>query len=284
MSDITIGAHKSAAGGYAKACDRVADIGGDCLQLFSSSPRTWAGADLSETEADDFKQAKDEHNLDPVVFHAPYLVNLADQNSTGAKSVQAMTDELNTAARCGIIGSVVHVGSYKTDDEKPEDENHYEHLIENIQNVLKQSDKKANLYIENMGTRKIGKDIEQIARIIDDCGRPDRLRVCLDTCHLHAAGIDLSTNESYQDFFNEFDDVIGLDRLGVIHVNDSKDPHGSLRDRHENIGEGSIPKSVFTNVLTKKPTKDLPLIIETPGFDENGPDQKNIKQLRSLLH
>ncbi|PSO46666.1 MAG: endonuclease, partial [Parcubacteria group bacterium SW_4_46_8] len=259
-------------------------IGGDCLQLFSSSPRTWAGADLRETEVDDFKQAKEKHDLDPVVFHAPYLINLADRGSTGEKSVTAMVNELDTAARCGIIGSVVHVGSYKTDDEKPEDKAHFKHLIENIQAVLDKSANGANLYIENMGTRKIGKDIEQIARIIDDCGRPDRLKVCLDTCHMHAAGIDLSSDESYQDFFSEFDDVIGLDRLGVIHVNDSKDPHGSLRDRHENIGEGSIPESVFTNILTKKPTKDLPLIIETPGFDENGPDQKNLDQLRSLLH
>jgi deoxyribonuclease-4 len=284
MTSVNIGAHKSAAGGYANACDRVADIGGDCLQLFSSSPRTWAGANLDDEEVDDFKQAKEKHGLDPVVFHAPYLINLADRGSTGEKSVTAMINELNTADRCGIIGSVVHVGSYKTDDEKPEDENHYEHLIDNIRKVLTESDEKANLYIENMGTRKIGKDTEQIARIIDDCGRPDRLRVCLDTCHLHAAGIDLSSDELYESFFNEFDDVIGLDRLEVIHVNDSKDDFGSLRDRHENIGEGSIPKSVFTNVLTKKPTKDLPLIIETPGFDESGPDQKNLKQLRSLLH
>jgi len=284
MSNVNIGAHKSAAGGYAKACDRVADIGGDCLQLFSSSPRTWASADLDEEEVEEFKQAKEKHDLDLVVFHAPYLINLADRESTGEKSVTAMVNELNTAARCGIIGSVVHVGSYKTDDEEPEDEAHYEHLIENIQAVLSKSDNGADLYIENMGTRKIGKSIEQIARIINDCGWPDRLKVCLDTCHMHAAGIDISTDESYDDFFSEFDDVIGLDRLGVIHINDSKDPHGSLRDRHENIGEGSIPESVFTNILTKKPTKDLPLIIETPGFDKNGPDRKNLKQLRSLLH
>lgn len=282
MSNLNIGAHKSAAGGYVKACERVHDIGGTCLQLFASSPRTWAGASLSDDEVEAFKNAKNELDLDPAVFHAPYLVNLADRGSTGEKSVKAMIDELNTAARCGIIGSVVHVGSYKTDDEKPEDDNHYDHLVDNIQTVLKKSDNNANFYIENMGTRKIGKTIEQIAQLIEDCGNHERLKVCLDTCHLHAAGIDLSTEKSFDEFFAMFDDAIGLERLGVIHVNDSKDEFGSLRDRHENIGEGEIPQSVFTNITTKKPTKNLPLIIETPGFGDSGPDEENIEKLRSL--
>jgi deoxyribonuclease-4 len=282
MSNLNIGAHKSAAGGYVKACERVHDIGGSCVQLFASSPRTWAGADLSREEVEEFKETKDELDLDPAVFHAPYLINLADRGSTGKKSVEAMIDELNTAARCGIIGSVVHVGSYKTDDEAPEDDDHYEHLIDNIQTVLDNSDDDANFYIENMGTRKIGKSIEQIAQLIEDCGNHERLKVCLDTCHMHAAGIDLSSEASFDEFFDTFDDLIGLERLGVVHINDSKDEFGSLRDRHENIGEGEIPASVFTNITTKEPTKDLPLIIETPGFGDSGPDEENIQRLRSL--
>lgn len=282
MSNLNIGAHKSAAGGYVKACERVHDIGGSCVQLFASSPRTWAGADLSQEEVEEFKKSKNELDLDPAVFHAPYLINLADRGSTGKKSVKAMIDELNTAARCGIIGSVVHVGSYKTDDETPEDDDHYEHLIDNIQTVLDKSDDDANFYIENMGTRKIGKSIEQIAQLIEGCGSHERLKVCLDTCHMHAAGIDLSSEASFDEFFNTFDNVIGLERLGVMHINDSRDEFGSLRDRHENIGEGEIPESVFTNITTKEPTKDLPLIIETPGFGDSGPDEENIQRLRSL--
>jgi deoxyribonuclease-4 len=282
MSDLNIGAHKSAAGGYVKSAQRVADITGSCMQLFSSSPRTWAGADLTVEEVEEFKEAKNELGLDPAVFHAPYLINLADRGSTGEKSVQAMIDELNTAARCGIIGSVVHVGSYKTDDEQPVDNEHYEHLINNIQTVLDESDGQADFYIENMGTRKIGKSIEQIARLIEDCGSHERLKVCLDTCHLHAAGIDLSTEGAYNEFFNTFDKEIGLDRLGVIHVNDSRDEFGSLRDRHANIGEGEIPAGVFSNIVSKSPTKGLPLIIETPGFGDSGPDKENIDRLQGF--
>lgn len=279
MSKLNIGAHKSAAGGYVKSAERVADISGSCMQLFSSSPRTWAGADLSDEEVEDFKEAKKELGLDPAVFHAPYLINLADRGSTGKKSVAAMVDELNTAARCGIIGSVVHVGSYKTDDEQPDDDAHYEHLVDNIQTVLNESDEQADFYIENMGTRKIGKSIDQIAELIEDCGSDERLKVCLDTCHMHAAGIDLSTEEAYDEFFNNFNKTIGLDRLGVIHVNDSRDEFGSLRDRHANIGEGKMPEGVFSNIVNKQPTNDLPLIIETPGFGDDGPDKKNIDRL-----
>lgn len=279
---LNIGAHKSAAGGYAKSAQRVADITGTCMQLFSSSPRTWAGADLSDEEVEEFKDTKDEFDLDPAVFHAPYLINLADRGSTGEKSVKAMITELKVAARADIIGSVTHVGSYKTDDEKPEDDAHYQLLLDNIQAVLDETPEDSWFIIENMGTRKIGKSIDQIAQLIDDLGGDNRLKVCLDTCHLHAAGYDLSTEDKYDQFFTEFDDLIGLDRLEVVHVNDSKDEFASLRDRHENIGEGYVPDGVFANIVNKEPTKDLPLIIETPGFGDSGPDQKNIEKLRSF--
>lgn len=279
---INIGAHKSAAGGYAKALERADDIGATCLQLFSSSPRSWAGANLSQEEVDAFRKKKEGLEIDPVVFHAPYLINLADRGQTGEKSVQALIEELNVAARCGIIGSVIHVGSWKTDDEAPEDEAHYEHLIANVKTVLEETEPTADFLIENMGTRKIGKTLEDISQIIQDAGGDERLKVCLDTCHLHAAGFDLSSEESYEEFFAKFDELIGLERLAVIHVNDSRDPVGSLRDRHENIAEGEVGESVFENLVTKEPTKSLPLILETPGFGGGGPDAKNIQRLRSF--
>lgn len=284
MTDTNIGAHKSAAGGYVKACKRVHDITGTCIQLFSSSPRTWAGPNLTDEEIENFKQKRQELNLDPAVFHAPYLINLADRSGTGQKSVKAMVEELNVASECGIIGSVVHVGSYKTDDEKPEDDTHYEHLIDNIQTVLEETPEDTWFIIENMGTRKIGKDIDRMGELITDLGGSDRLKVCLDTCHLHAAGYNLATADDFDSFFTSFDNKIGTDRLAVMHVNDSRDPAGSLRDRHANIGEGEIPEGVFENILTKQPTKDLPIIIETPGFGDDGPDKKNIDRLRNFVN
>lgn len=283
MSNVNIGAHKSAAGGYAKAVERVKEIDGTCLQIFSSSPRTWRGPKLSDKEVEEFKEAKEKLDIDPVVFHAPYLINLADRGSTGEKSVQALVGELTTASRCGIIGSVIHVGSYKTDDEVPVDGDHYEHLIANMKEVLEETPEDSWFIIENMGTRKIGKDLEQIGQIIRDVGGSERLKVCLDTCHLHAAGYNLDTSEDYEEFFTVFDNQVGTDRLAVVHVNDSKDKAGSLRDRHENIGEGNVPEGVFANLLNKEPTADLPFIIETPGFDSKGPDAKNINRLKQFM-
>ncbi|MEX2368840.1 MAG: deoxyribonuclease IV, partial [Candidatus Paceibacterota bacterium] len=177
-----------------------------------------------------------------------------------------------------------HIGSWKTDDEEPEDDAHYEHLIASIETVLAETDGDAKILIENMGTRKIGKDLGEVGRIIKDLDGHERLGVCLDTCHLHAAGFDLSTTKSYDEFFVEFDEQIGLERLAVVHVNDSRDDLGSLRDRHDNIGEGSVGEAVFKNIVTKSPTKDLPLILETPGFGGGGPDAKNIERLRSYAN
>lgn len=278
---VNIGAHQSAAGGYAKALERAADIGATSLQLFSSSPRSWAGANLSQENVDAFKETKEELEIDPVVFHAPYLINLADRGATGEKSIKAMIEELNVAARCGIIGSVIHVGSWKTDDESPEDDKHFEHLIKSMKTVLAETDEAVDFLIENMGTRKIGKSIEEIGEIIDACGGNERLKVCLDTCHLHAAGFDLG--DGYDEFFAMFDKHVGNERLSVIHVNDSRDDFGSLRDRHANIGKGEIPAAVFENLVNKSPTKDLPLILETPGFDGKGPDKENVEKLASYL-
>jgi deoxyribonuclease-4 len=277
----TIGAHKSASGGFDKAVRRAADIGGDCLQLFSYSPRSWQVRDLDGETKDAYFEKRAELHIGPVVFHACYLVNLADRGQTGEKSVKNLTAELNLANEIDCIGSVIHTGSWKTEDNKPEDESHYEHLLGNIEKVLKNTPEDTYLLLENSGNQKIGKDMEELYQIINDLGS-ERLRICLDTCHLHAAGYDVSTEKRFTEFFAEFDDRIGLDRLEVIHVNDSKDEFGSLRDRHENIGEGSIPEPVFELFLTKDQTKDRPFIIETPGFGDDGPDKKNIDRLRKL--
>lgn len=281
-SQLNIGAHKSASGGYARAVERVSNIGGTCLQLFSSSPRAWAGPNLTDDDVKEFEEKTKKLEVDPVVFHAPYLINLADRGQTGEKSVRALITELKTASRCGVIGSIIHVGSYKTDDNQPEDDEHYEHLLANTRTVLEETPRDTWFIIENMGTRKIGRKIEEIGQLISDLGGGERLKVCLDTCHLHVAGYDLSSPEKCESFLAEFDNLVGLERLVVIHANDSKDPAGSLRDRHENIGEGEVPKEVFSSLLSHKVTRQLPFIIETPGFGGNGPDKENINKLKKL--
>jgi len=277
------GAHLSSSGGYHKAVERVHAIGGSCLQLFSSSPRTWKSAVVDDEKIARFLTAREEFKIDPVYFHALYLVNLADSGQTGENSVEALITELNLAHAMNVRGSIVHTGSFKNKDASGSCrlEAAYPTLLSNIQNVLKETPEDTLLILENSGNRKIGQTIEHLAEIIEDVKSP-RIRVCLDTCHLHAAGYDLSTPDALNAFLDRFDTLIGHKKLELIHMNDSKDPFQSLRDRHDNIGVGNVGISVFKNLIQNKRTQTLPFIIETPGFDGNGPDEKNLDILKGL--
>ncbi len=286
---MKIGAHVSTAGGYFRAVSRVSDIGGNCLQIFSTSPRGWRSADPKKEDLLKFKKAIEDYSVSPVYFHASYLINLAGSKEIQEKSVKSMISELNIAGNFGIVGTVVHLGSFKSgkteDNEKPlfeTDEFAYKDLFRNIKNILKETPKNTFLIIENMGTRKIGKNLEEIAFIINKINNP-RIRVCLDTCHLHAAGIDLSTNDSLERFLNRFDDLVGLSLLECIHINDSRDEFGSLRDRHENIGDGKIPKDVFSLILNHSKLKSIPFIAEVPGVNGLGPDKENLDRIKKMV-
>jgi deoxyribonuclease-4 len=279
-----IGAHKSISGGYDKALERVFDIGGNCLQIFSSSPRGWKKAELSDSEINKFKLKKEELNIDPVYFHATYLINLTDEGRVGHLSKDNLINELSLASKIGVCGSVVHLGSFKNkEEEKPAYlEDGYEVLIGNIKEVLEKSKGDSFFIIENSANRKVGRYLEGLMKIVNDLD-DKRVKVCFDTCHLHAAGYDISTKKALDKFLDEVDKKIGLDKLEVWHLNDSKDNFGSLRDRHENIGEGEVGKGVFKNLLNHPKMVDTPFIIETPGFDEKGPDKKNIDILKNMI-
>lgn len=275
MSRPNIGAHVSIAGGFPKAIENINEITGTCLQAFSKSPRTWEKPDVKKAEKKEFLEAVEKSCVAPLYFHAPYLINLAKDDDTGKKSIEVLERELEVAGDLGFAGSVIHLGSYNNDKTTAK----HDLLIKNIKRIIDNTPRNTKFIIENMGTRKIGKDLEEIGRIIRDVGS-ERLRVCLDTCHLHAAGYDITTYKKLDEFLKHFDKEIGLDRLELIHANDSKDEFGSLRDRHENIGEGKIGKEVFKHLLNHPKTKKLPFILETPGFDDRGPDLKNVEILR----
>ncbi len=285
------GAHMSIAGGYSEALPRIVAIGGNCLQMFSASPRGWNLAKVSEEEATAFRAEKMKRKIDPVYFHASYLINLADGGFIGDHSVESLIAEFTIASKLGVRGSIIHLGSFKDKQEKikkgelglPGEKNpKYRTLIKNITTVLRATPEDTLFIIENAGTRKIGMTMEEIGQIIADAGN-DRVRVCLDTCHLHAAGYDLRSEEKLDLFLKLFDRCVGLKRLECFHMNDSRDPFGSLRDRHENIGDGEVGKEVFRLLLTHPKTKHIPCVIETPGFDGNGPDKKNLDILKSMI-
>lgn len=279
------GAHLSIAGGYHMAVDRLLEIGGNTLQIFSSSPRGWNTASVTNEQKTLFLEKKRKMNGGPVFFHASYLVNFADNDRIGNNSKTSLIAEMSVAAQLGIVGSIVHLGSFKKSPPTLFDmatENGYKILIDNIRFVLDHTPKNVYFIIENAGNNKIGKNITEIAAIVRDI-QNDRIRVCLDTCHLYSAGYDLGSPDALNAFLDEFDSAIGLDKIVALHANDSRDPFGSGRDRHENIGQGTLSLRPFELLINDSRTKHLPFIIETPGFDGTGPDKKNLDILKSLV-
>lgn len=279
---LKLGAHVSAAGGYAKAVERIAGLGGNALQIFAASPRGWNFAKISDEEKELFLKAKKKLGVPQVYFHASYLINFADGSQGGHLSKKSLIAELKVAGDAGVVGSIVHLGSFKNGDSESADPKHFGILLKNIKAVLAATPPETLFIIENAGNRKIGRRLEEIGRIIREID-DKRLRVCLDTCHLHAAGYNLRGPENFENFLKNFDEIVGLNRLEVIHLNDSRDLFGSLRDRHENIGKGSVGEEVFRSFLTHSKTRELSFITEVPGFDGLGPDKKNLDILKSLV-
>lgn len=296
---MILGAHVSIAGGFKEAPARASAIGANAVQMFSGSPRGWNFAKTTPADAKDFREQAKKLGITASYFHASYLVNLADDGPNGKHSVDALIAELTVAEALGVRGSVIHLGSFKEEkrdakdlmpnlfcgkDSMPAYEKHpkYDLLISNIKAVLKKSPKDTLFIIEDMGMRKIGRSLDEIANIVSDVNDP-RVKVCLDTCHLHAAGYDLSTKKKLDEFLEVFDTTIGLDRLECIHMNDSRDEFGSLRDRHDNIGEGKISKDIFKLIVNHPKLKHLPFLLEVPGFDDSGPDKKNVEILKGLV-
>lgn len=276
----TLGAHLSIAGGHINGLTKLQEIGGNCLQIFSSSPRQWIDPKITDEQIADFRKKAENLQISHIYFHATYLINLADSGRIGAMSKKSLSTDMMLASAMNIRGVVIHLGSF-TASQFSEEERSYETLIKNCKEVLSTAPKDVLFIIENAGTKKIGATFDEIGQIIKDLDDP-RVRVCVDTCHSHAAGYDLSTKEKLEGFLNLFDSLIGISKLELFHCNDSKDPLGAFRDRHENIGEGKVGLETVKLLLNHETTKQLPFILEVPGYDKKGPDKKNIDTLLAL--
>jgi len=275
--NTNFGAHLSIRGGFSEALKKADEIGASCLQIFSSSPRGWNFAQVNDKEIIQFNQIRENHSINPIYFHASYLINLADDGRIGNMSKQLLINELLIASQLNIKGSVIHLGSFKGEAT----EKSYKNLINNIKEILKETHPQTLFIIENAGNKKIGQSLEEVAHIITDVNSP-RVRVCLDSCHLFSAGYRIGSENDVDSLINNFHLKIGLEKLELWHLNDSRDPFSSMRDRHENIGVGSIGIHTFIFLVNHPKINKLPFIIETPGFDGNGPDKKNIDILKSL--
>ena len=284
---IKSGAHQSISGGYPRALERINKIGGNCLQIFSSSPRGWNFAKPGKEEIKQFIELKNRLKIDPVYFHASYLINLADDGRIGHISKLSLITELNLAPKLNIKGSIVHLGSYR--EKKPTSNLQlfdinpkYKILIDNIKEILRKTPEESFFIIENAGNRKIGQTLEEISQIVKDVNNP-RVRICFDTCHLFSNGYAFNTDKELDLFLAKLVKLGINNIIELWHVNDSRDEFNSGHDRHENIGHGKMNIDEFKTLLNHPKTKNFPFIIETPGFDGNGPDKKNLDILKSLV-
>ncbi len=277
-----LGAHVSTAGGTPKAFQRGRDIGCDALQIFVKSPNQWRGRTIPDDEVAEFRAL---HAAEPlaIVAHGAYLINLASpKEEVLEKSKAALLDELQRCTRLGLIGLVVHPGAHLGEGADAG----IERIARAIDEVLA-SDESLNtkLILENtagQGTT-LGAKFSELAGIIELVCAKDQLAVCLDSCHAFAAGYDLSTEDGYQSTFEEFDATVGLSRLACLHLNDSKHPLGSRKDRHDNIGEGLIGIGAFARFVNDPRLGELPMVLETPLGDDELGHKRDLETLRSLL-
>jgi len=275
---MKLGAHQSISGGYSEALKRINNIGGNCLQIFSSSPRGWNFAKPSNEEIKQFLTLNSSLLINPIYFHATYLINLADDSRVGHMSKLSLITELNLASKLKVKGSIVHLGSYKKEVSSIK----YPVLIKNIKEILEKTPKDTLFIIENAGNRKIGQTLEEISQIVKDVNNP-RVRICFDTCHLFSNGYKFDTNQELELFLEKLAKLEINNLIEIWHLNDSRDEFNSGHDRHDNIGEGKIGVEEFKTLINHSKTKNYPFIIETPGFDGNGPDKKNLDILKSLV-
>lgn len=277
---MRIGAHVSTSGGTDKAIDRALDIGAEAIQIFSGAPQAWRRKSYKPDEVAEFKMKSAEKDVGPAFIHGLYLINLASQNpDLIMKSFTALVEEMQAASLIGAKGVIFHLGSHKGAGY----EACVDQVIDQCRNVLAATPEDAWLILENsagMGGA-IGSKFAELGRIARGSGS-DRVKVCLDTCHTFAAGYDVATSDGLAATMNEFDREIGLERLVAVHANDSKAPLAGGLDRHANIGEGHIGREGFVNIMSHAAFADLPFLLEVPGFDNDGPDAKNVAILKEL--
>jgi deoxyribonuclease-4 len=286
-----LGAHFSIAGGFARAIDRAVATGCQAVQIFTKSSNQWRARPLKDTEVSQFRERVNDTAVGPVVAHASYLINLASPNpQLRRRSTEALSEELQRADSLGLAGLVLHPGAYTSSSE---DEG-LSRIAESIAEVLKQRpDGTTELLLEQTAGQGtvLGHRFEHLHSILDRVDSTARIGICLDTCHMVAAGYDIISSDGFASVFEEFEAIIGLNRLKLFHLNDSKTPLGSRVDRHENIGQGYIGTAPFQRLLRDKRFCGLPMIMETPKSQDQSPssvsadpmDVQNLNILREFL-
>jgi len=278
---MNLGAHMSIAGGLHLACERGKEVGCDVIQIFVKNQRQWAGPALKPDEVAQFRAAQKAAKIVTAFAHDTYLINMATPDpAMFKKSVHAFVDELERCEALGLASLVTHPGSPGEAGE----EVGIRQMQKGLNEALRRTKGyKVRVLLETTAGQgaTVGWKFEQMKAILDGVKEPERIGFCFDTCHVFAAGYDISTREGYEKTMDEFDRAVGVDRIRAFHVNDSKKGLGCRVDRHENIGKGAIGLEAFRCLMKDVRFKNVPKVIETPK--EEGMDPVNLGILREMM-
>ncbi len=277
---MLIGAHVSTAGGLVNAVARGEERRCDAIQIFPQSPRAWKPTAYTDADFAEFREAMAASRVRSVVIHAIYLINCASkEREVQRNSRAALEHALRVGDGIGADGVVLHAGARKGEPHGPS----VRRAGGAITRALEDSDSCPILLENTAGTQgPLGRDIAELAELIQSAGGGDRLGACLDCCHLLAAGYEIRTPDELAEFVDEFDRIVGMDRLRCVHVNDSKVGLGANRDLHAPIGEGELGRRGLGVFLSEERFEGLPAILEGPGQAGGGTEVEDLKLARRL--
>jgi len=280
---MQFGAHESISGGVFNAIERGQTATCDTIQMFNKSNSQWRAKKIEQAELDKYFEMIKETGVTVSTSHSSYLINIASPvKELNEKSYNALKEEMERCQMLKIPNLVLHPGSHVGTGE----EAGIKRIIKNLNKLFKElKNNSVCLLLETTAGQgsNLGYTFYQIGEMIDGVKVQDRIGVCLDTCHIFAAGYPISDPKEYKKTMKKFDDIIGIDKLKIIHMNDSKKEFGSRKDRHEHIGKGHIGIEAFRNIVNDKKLQHIPMILETPKEEELKEDIENLKLLRSLV-
>ncbi|HRU73392.1 MAG TPA: deoxyribonuclease IV [Caldisericia bacterium] len=277
-----LGAHVSIAGGVKNAPLNGEKIGCEAIQIFTKNQRQWSAKPYEKKEIEEYFNNLNKVKIKKVVAHTSYLINLASPTEEiFEKSIDALIDDLERCNSLNIPFTIIHPGSHLGEGV----EKGIERIIIGIERVFEKV-KRGAIALETVAGQgsNIGFKFEQLKKIMEGVKEKDRIFVCFDTAHAFEAGYDIKTQNGFKKVLDEFDKIIGIEKLCAFHLNDSKTPLGSNVDRHENIGKGFLGLEPFKFLVNNKEFKEHPMILETPGGDEMYiEDLKTLNLLKSLI-
>jgi len=280
-NSFRVGVHTSIAGGISQAVERAVSLNATTLQIFSHNPRQWQKTEITVEEAGKFSSLRRRYDIRPIFIHASYLINLASISDTILhKSIDLLSYELQCADTLGAEYVILHTGSAKGQNEKAA----RNRAVKAILKAAGNEHYNASLLLENTAGERgdITSSVQTLSEIIDKCNCDRIAGICIDTCHAFSSGYNLAVDEGIEKLLLEIKKYIGIDKLKLIHLNDSKRPLGAGVDRHEHIGNGFIGIGGFSKLLSDKRIVKVPLILETPKKNEND-DRDNLRKVFEIL-